>query len=195
MSKKLQKSKRKIQIPKISPVGEVILASIAVAGIVTLFALLPGLPMAVAPFLKRKKYSHKQAIERNLKSLIRSGLVKRTIKKDGTIQLEITRRGKWEALLRNSHNIETKQKKWDQVWRVVVFDVPISKNKLRRELRRAMNMYGFKILQQSVWVYPYPCDDFITILKTHLGVSNDVLYMKVGYIENDTQLRNEFGIE
>ncbi len=81
------------------------------------------------------------------------------------------------------------------LWRVIIFDVPQTKSKLRHELRRAVKLYGFKMIQQSVWVYPYACDDFVGILKKHLGLSHDVLYMKVAFIENDKQLRKEFELK
>lgn len=179
--------------PRIGPVGEIIIASVAVAGIVSLFALFPGMTSIVAPFIKKKKHPSKQVIQKGVDSLIRSGLLIRSINKNGSVQLQLTQKGKWEALLRcNSH--DTYQKKWDEIWRVVIFDIPQTKNKLRIELRRAMSLYGFKMLQQSVWVYPHPCDDFVEILKRHLDVSKDVLYMKVKYIENDKFLRKEFNL-
>ena len=192
--KREKQPKKRILTPKISPVGKVILSSIAVAGTISLFALLPGLGHIIGPLLKKRKYSTKQSITRNLASLVRTGLVKRSISKEGKVQLSLTTKGKWEAFLRQAEFKDAKDKKWNGVWRVVIFDVPVTKNKLRRELRRAMMLYGFKMLQQSVWVYPYACDDFIALLKAHLGVANDVLYMKVSYIENDKHLKKEFGI-
>ncbi len=180
--------------PKIGPVGEAIIASIALVGIVSIFALFPGMTSVIAPFLKRKKQPRKQIVQKSVESLIRAGLVEKIFHKNGDIQVKLTTRGKWEAFLRHSGPVDKKTVKWDKVWRVVVFDVPISKNKLRSELRRAMVLYGFKMLQQSVWVYPHACDDFIEVLKEHLGVANDVLYMKVGYIENDKYLQKEFNI-
>jgi len=179
---------------RIGPVGEAIIASIAVAGIISIFALFPGVTCAIAPFIKKKKHPRKQIIQNSVESLVQAGFVSKKINKDGTVTLQLTRKGKWEALLR-TRSFDTKKENWDMLWRVIVFDVPQTKNKLRHELRRAMKMYGFKMLQQSVWVYPYSCDDFIEILKKHLGVSNDVLYMKVAFIENDKHLRNEFKLK
>lgn len=184
---------QKFKNPRIGLIGEAILATIAVVGIISIVAIFPGLPYALAPFIKKKKQPRRQNIQLSLDSLIKKGLVKRTVRKDGEIILELTRKGKWEALLRTP-SFDTKRPKWDTLWRVVIFDVPQSKNKIRHELRRAMKLYGFRMLQQSVWVYPHPCDDFVGVLKKHLGVSNDVLYMKVAFIENDTYLRKEFGL-
>jgi DNA-binding transcriptional regulator PaaX len=191
MNEEIQKKKERSR--KIGPVAGAILVSIAVVGTVTVAALFPGVALIAAPFLKKKKYSHKQAVQKNLKSLIHAGLIKESINAQGEVHLELTKKGKWETFLWHSSHDEQKTE-WDKVWRIVVFDVPQSKNKLRAELRRAMRLFGFKMIQQSVWVYPYACDDFISLLKSHLGVSNDVLYMKVSYIENDAHLRKEFNI-
>jgi phenylacetic acid degradation operon negative regulatory protein len=184
---------RNFRKPRIGPVGEAILASIALVGVVSVFALFPGLTYALAPFIKRKKQPRSQNIQKSLDALVRAGLVKRTIRKNGEVTVELTKKGKWEALLR-APSLDTKCAEWDGLWRVVIFDVPQSKNKIRRELRHAMKLYGFRMLQQSVWVYPHPCDDFVGLLKKHLGVSNDVLYMKVAFIENDKHLRKEFDV-
>ena len=178
---------------KIGPIGNAILGSIAVVGTVSILALFPGLTLAIAPFIKKKRYSPQQAIQRNIDSMIKNGLLKRTIDKSGLQKIELTKRGKWEACLR-SNTDHASRASWDGVWRVVVFDVPQTKANVRVELRRAMKLFGFKMLQQSVWVYPFPCDDFIKIVKTYLGVSNDVLYVKANFIENDKQLRKEFSL-
>jgi phenylacetic acid degradation operon negative regulatory protein len=125
--------------------------------------------------------------------LIKNGLLKRRITALGEVKLELTSKGKWETSIRSSHK-DLEGKTWDGVWRIVVFDVPEAKSKLRTELRRAMRMYGFVMLQRSVWVYPHACDDFISLIKSHLGISHDVLYLTATYIENDTYLRREFKI-
>ena len=189
----MKEIKQSIRRPRVGPIGTAILASVAVAGTISILALFPGMVYVVAPFIKKRKrkLSQEKIVEASVESLVRSGLVQKSIAKDGSVQLELTKKGKWESLLR-SKSFDTKKEIWDSLWRVVVFDVPQEKNKMRRELRRAMKLYGFKMLQQSVWVYPHACDDFVVLLKNHLGVSNDVLYMKVAFIENDRHLRQEF---
>lgn len=178
---------------RVSPVGRAVLGIVAVTGVISVLALFPGVALAIAPFIKKKKYSPKQSIQRNIDSLIKNKLLRKSVDKTGCIKIELTKRGRWEALLR-APSVDKQSKKWDQLWRVVVFDIPQDKQKERTELRRAMRLFGFRLLQKSVWVYPFPCDDFILILKERLGVSHDVLYMKVSYIENDKHLRNEFSV-
>ena len=55
-------------------------------------------------------------------------------------------------------------------------------------------MIGFVRLQDSVWVYPYDCEDLITLLKADFRVGKDVLYLIVDSIENDKYLRAEFNL-
>jgi phenylacetic acid degradation operon negative regulatory protein len=45
---------------------------------------------------------------------------------------------------------------WDGRWRIVVFDVPISRNSERQRLRRYLQERGFGFLQKSVWITPDP---------------------------------------
>lgn len=190
----MAKGKKKRQL-RLGQITKGVLAVVAVGGMVPILAVAPGLTLAMAPFLRKKKYHSKQAVQRNIDTLIKNGLLKRVTDEKGQPSLVLTDRGKWEARI---HRLDKKDKKepttWDGVWRVIVFDVPEHKRKVRGELRRAMTLYGFYQLQKSVWVYPHPCDDFVYLIKSHLGISNDVLYMQVTYIENDKELRREFRI-
>lgn len=53
---------------------------------------------------------------------------------------------------------------------------------------------GFVRLQDSVWVYPYDCEDLITLLKADLKVGKDVLYVVADRIEYDQPLRTLFDL-
>ena len=85
-------------------------------------------------------------------------------------------------------------KRWDKKWRVIIFDIPEKKRQLRNHVRSLLEKMGFYRLQDSVWVYPYGCEDFIGLIKTNLGVGKDILYLIVDEIENDKNLRKEFGL-
>ncbi len=54
---------------------------------------------------------------------------------------------------------------------------------------------GFVRLQDSVWVFPYDCEDFISLVKAELKIGSAILYMVVEHIENDTHLRAHFGLK
>ena len=52
------------------------------------------------------------------------------------------------------------RRRWDGVWRLVVFDIPESSRALRTRLRRRLKEFGFGWLQNSVWISPHPVDPF-----------------------------------
>ena len=53
---------------------------------------------------------------------------------------------------------------------------------------------GFVRLQDSVWVYPYDCEDLIVLLKADFKIGKDVLYMIVDELQGDWERRKEFGL-
>ena len=85
-------------------------------------------------------------------------------------------------------------KKWDKKWRVIIFDIPEKKRKIRDHVRMILSEAGFQRLQNSVWVYPYDCEDVIGLMKTDLGIGRNLLYMIVDQIENDRFLRMDFDL-
>ncbi len=103
-----------------------------------------------------------------------------------------------ESLLRrwqlSDFKIE-KPKRWDRKWRVIIFDIPEKKRKSRDQIRTLFKLAGFYLLQDSVWVYPYECEDILTLLKSDLGVGKNVLYLIVDELENDKYLRASFGLK
>ncbi len=94
-----------------------------------------------------------------------------------------------EALLRAG---PVRPKRWDRRWRMVVFDIPEKRRRTRDRLREMVSLYGFLRLQDSVWVYPYECEELVALLKAELKIGKDVLYAIVEKIENDLWIRKHF---
>lgn len=86
-------------------------------------------------------------------------------------------------------------KKWDRRWRIVIFDIPEKRKALRNRLRMLLATIGFEKLQDSVWVFPYDCEDLLTLLKTDFRIGKEVLYIVAEEIEGDYRLRKLFGLE
>lgn len=87
-----------------------------------------------------------------------------------------------------------KPKRWDGRWRVVLFDIPERRRGVRNRLRVFMQEYGFVRLQDSVWIYPYDCEDLIALAKANFRIGVDALYMIVEHLERDKHLREHFGL-
>ena len=84
--------------------------------------------------------------------------------------------------------------KWDGKWRMLIFDIPETRKALREKVRNTLRAIGFKWLQDSVWVYPFDCEDFVTLLKADFKIGKDVLYVIAEAIENDRKIRDHFGV-
>ncbi len=115
----------------------------------------------------------------------RSGRRYARITEDGKRMLEI------ESL--REKNVQ-KPKRWDGRWRVVLFDIPERRRGVRNQLRKFMQEFGFVRLQDSVWIYPYDCEDIIVLAKANFRIGVDALYMIVEQLERDTHLREHFNL-
>ena len=114
--------------------------------------------------------------------------------RDGRRYARITEKGKQILELETQKVTSAEKRKWDHRWRVVIFDIPERRRSIRVRLRRFMQEYGFIRLQDSVWVYPYDCEDLIALAKANFRIGFDVLYMIVERIERDTHLREHFAL-
>ena len=85
--------------------------------------------------------------------------------------------------------------RWDKKWRVVIFDIPEKKKHMRDHVRRLVAGLGFYRLQDSVWLFPYDCEDLITLLKADFKIGKDLLYLIVEKIENDKSLKDWYSLK
>lgn len=168
-----------------------ILSSIKAVGVLGAALIVPNVLGAIGKLGIVPGLRHEEVIRRSSKRLTSQGLLEWKGKK-----LTLTSKG--EAALRQlelkGFDIP-KPKKWDKKWRVLIFDIPEYRKGLRNKVRATLRAIGFVPLQASVWVYPYDCEDLITLLKADFRVGNDLLYLIVDQIENDRRLRLEFGLQ
>lgn len=84
---------------------------------------------------------------------------------------------------------------WDGKWRVLVFDINERRRRVRNQLRRLLDGAGFVRIQDSVWTYPYPCDEFVSLVRAHLmsGVGEMRLFVAEA-LESDKFLREHFNL-
>ncbi|MEK7116812.1 MAG: hypothetical protein AAB837_01435 [Patescibacteria group bacterium] len=116
------------------------------------------------------------------------------IKKDKEGEhLKITDKGKlflWK--LESKHLVLKKPRKWDKRWRMIIFDIKEKERFQRDAIRLMLQNIGCVCLQNSVWVYPYDCEEVITLLKVSYEIGEEVLYVIAEKIENDYWLKKHF---
>ncbi|OGZ10481.1 MAG: CRISPR-associated endonuclease Cas2 [Candidatus Lloydbacteria bacterium RIFCSPHIGHO2_02_FULL_50_13] len=171
-------------------IQKVVLQSVAVAGVLSVALLAPNALQILKLFGVSKKRNFTQAINTSRRRLVAAGLLRY---EDGF--LRITEKGERKLREIERRNYQLPQpKRWDKKWRVLIFDIPERRKSVRDKVRLTLTAIGFKRLQNSVWVYPYDCEDLITLLKADFKIGRDLLYLIVDSIENDAILRDWFDI-
>lgn len=170
-----------------------VLATIAVTGFVA-FAAVAGNVIQLLDYLPNDKYNLRYRAKSAAGRLVAKGYAT-WVEKEGKKFLRITQKGrKAFALEQAKVTLKNQKKKWDGRWRMVIFDVPEKRRRVRARLCAVMREIGFARLQDSVWVYPYDGEDFIALLKAELKIGKDVLYAIADTIEQDKNLRRFFNL-
>ena len=169
----------------------IILRVIATVGVMGVALVAPGVLGVMSKFGLLPHDRQKESIITSRNRLIKKGFIEFYEGK-----LRITERGKI-YLIKEGMGVETKNRnrKWDGKWRVLIFDIPKKRRLVRNQIRKALVAIGFMRLQDSVWVYPYDCEDFITLLKADFKIGKDVLYMIVEELEYDKPVRSYFELD
>lgn len=172
-------------------IQSVILATIATTGLVATALVAPNVIGALAKlgYLPHKR--DEESIKRARQRLVEKGLLEYKggffrITHSGEIELR-----KYEISIFKHR----KPKRWDKKWRVLIFDIPDKRKGLRDRVRKTLVAIGFTRLQDSVWVYPYNCEDLLALLKADFKIGKDLRYLIVESIENDQELKTIFGLQ
>lgn len=173
-------------------ITKAILGTIAVAGILSVAAVAPNVigVLGKTTLLKQRRYQIKSALSR----MIRKGYATLEKTAKGTC-VRLTEKGELAAaLLGKGRLLPQKPKRWDGKWHLLIFDIPERRRSIRAKIRMTLITLGFIRLQDSVWVYPYDCEDLIVLLKADAKAGKDVLYVIADRIENDRSLRRHFAL-
>ena len=168
----------------------VILATIAGMGVLAVGLLAPNVlgamgKLGLIPNRRQREYTSSSASK-----MIKKGWVKFNGK-----FYELTPLGQEQLRLWEFSDFKfNRPKRWDRKWRVIIFDIPEKKRRARDQIRHLFNKAGLYRLQDSVWIYPYDCEDIIALLKTDFGVGKDLLYLIVDELESDKYLREHFNL-
>lgn len=169
------------------------LIAIGAVGLIAVSAVAPNMFQLLGRTgaLTRLKYRSKGVLTR----LKYKGEIE-FVERDGKKYVRLTDKG--EKILNLNREklklVNNKTRKWDRRYRLVMFDIPEKRKKIRKLLRFEMQEVGFLRIQDSVWVYPFDCEEFIALLKADMHIGKDVLYAVVEEIENDKWIRKHFNL-
>ena len=170
------------------------LMAIGVAGVIAVATVAPNMFQILGrtDMFARLKYRSKGILVR----LKQRGEIE-FVERDGKKYVRLTDKGEKVLDIERSRLdlVNNKPKKWDGRYRLVIFDIPEKRKKVREHLRFEMQDIGFLRIQDSVWVYPYDCEEFIALLKADMHIGKDVLYAVIEEIENDVSIRKHFNLQ
>ena len=135
----------------------------------------------------------KKRVSQAYTRLVKEGLIARTGDTENP-GIMLTKKGMEfaEGLEARNRFYASKPKKWDYKWRILMFDMWERRRSVRNQLRSVLQENGFVKLQNSVWVYPYPCEDLLVFLRTVLKLGPSIMYIVADEIERDESLRRHF---
>lgn len=104
-----------------------------------------------------ESWAYRNGFWRQLQRLERRQLIESLCGHSGDRLHRLTETGCLSAL--GGRNPEKQwNRRWDGRWRLVLFDVPVTRNWTRNKLRGYLQNRGFGFLQHSVWITPDPAE-------------------------------------
>lgn len=178
-----QKTKRK-------NIQSLVLNTVGAAGVIGLLLVAPNVVGAMGKLGMIPGPRQREIVNRARDRMVRKGLLKR---EKGFLRL--TPHGQAELARLEMHEYgRHRHRRWDGKWRVLIFDIPNYRKGLRDKIRRTLTFIGFVRLQDSVWVYPYDCEDLVALWKADFKIGKGLLYLIVQEMEGDKALKEQFGL-
>ena len=188
----MKKMRIPVRDPKKMALRAALLRTLYVGGALTLVLLAPEMSRLIGSPDKSKKY--RDELYRRIRNvqyrLKHQGLVR----EDERGRLVLTDLGtqKIEKVLLKDYMIPPPPL-WDGRWRILMFDIREQRRRTRAQLRRLLDGAGFVRLQDSVWVHPYPCDEFVALVRAHLASGvGELRLITANALESDRALREHF---
>jgi hypothetical protein len=180
------------------PIQTIVLRTLYAAGMIGTALVAPNM-LRIFPSLDPGKHKREELYGRIDQALYRLHKKKLItfVPTDGRRPLAgLTKRGKAEIekIVLGQYRI-TPMPVWDGKWRMVIFDIREKRRGVRQRLRCMLAGAGFVRLQDSVWVVPFPCDEFIQLMRAYFASgTGELLYFTADGLEADHRLRDRFNL-
>lgn len=167
------------ELLKLLGIGTIVISSLIVPGIAGGYLLL-------RQNKKRQLEFNKKYLSVQLKRLRKREVI--SIKEESSETLiTITDKGRREVIRYNFEDLAIeKPVRWDGKWRMVIFDIPEKQKTAREIFREKLKILGFYRLQDSVFIYPFPCEKEIVFIREYLEISQYVFFLKFKEIEGSS---------
>ena len=177
---------------------ETILKIAAIAGVSIIVASSPFLlNQIVKKYFKEKTIKIKRKRARKLRELQKRKIIEFKELGNGEIKIVLSHKGKELILQYKLEDIRIKKPaKWDEYWRILIYDIPASQRKASNALSKKLKDIGFRQLQKSVWVFPYeflPEIEFICAVF-EINMDKYISYFKTKEIPKEKEFKKFFNL-
>jgi len=136
------------------------------------------------------RYRYRSYIPSVTQSLLQRGFL--VWQKNGQKSyLALTEKGR-AFLASKKTEFKIKKEKWDNKWRIIIFDITEGKRFRRDRLREQLKTLKFVNLQKSVWLTPYSCEELVSLLRQDIKIGRSLIYLVTERFEGDIWLRKHF---
>ncbi|MDO8620340.1 MAG: CRISPR-associated endonuclease Cas2 [bacterium] len=138
----------------------------------------------------------RQAAERALSALYESQLIEAKENSDGTLTLVLSENGRKKALTYRVSRIRIAHSgAWNKKWWIVLYDIPEDEREARDAFRDHLTRLGFRKLQNSAGIYPFPCKNELDFVMELLDVRKYVRVIEAEHIDNEAHWKRLFRLE
>lgn len=181
-----------MKIYKKGEIAKVVLKSLLIGGAVVAVVALPGMAPILNLFGSDKRKNWK--IDRTLRQFKKQKFIKIYYKGDKEF-IEITEKGQKRLLQYNYEDMKIKKpKKWDRLWRIVIFDIPEKRKKARDAINIKLKELGFYPIQKSTFIFPYECKNEVDFIGEYMFTRKYINYILAKEVENKKKLKKFFNI-
>lgn len=88
--------------------------------------------------------------------------------------------------------LKKKRKRFTGKWYLVIFDIPEQEKNKRDYLRKFLREIGFYQYQKSVYIFPYECEEEVTLIKKIVEGGKYVEYIVAARIGQESRIKTFF---
>ena len=127
------------------------------------------------------------ALQRSIKGIVDAGLAEMLIT-DQSEYLRLTPAGR-ERMYSQELSSSTLpfSSTWDGKWRMIILDLPEVRKSEREALRYLLKKAGFVCVKNTVWVSPYPFEQFFINIKKDLDLTTEIMIVVTDTLDAKTQ--------
>ena len=174
-------------------VTKAILKGVVLGGVIVAVVALPGMAPVLNLFSGKSKKDRRMF--NNAMYRMKSKKLVKMYYKDGKEVIEITEKGRKRLLKYEFDDMKIKKpKKWDGLWRIVIFDIPEKRRKARNAINLKLKKLGFHSIQKSTFIFPYECKNEIDFVAEHFFARKYINYIVAKEIDNSEKLKKIFKI-